>query len=79
MPDWLLAIILGFVGVSGGYLTFIATRRTGDRARIEALEKRQDVVEKRNLSWQNYAGTLREHIYAKKGPPPPDFPHDIFE
>jgi len=79
MPDWLLAIIIAFVGVSGGYLTAIATRRTGDRERIRALEERQDKIERQNLRWQNYAQVLREHIFAGKGPPPPDFPTDIFE
>lgn len=79
MPDWLLAIIIAFVGVSGGYLTAIATRRTGDRERIKALEERVDKLDRRNLMWQNYAQQLREHIFAGKGAPPPDFPNDIFE
>lgn len=79
MPDWVLAIIIAFVGVSGGYLTALATRRNGDRERITRLEERVDRVEGRVLRWQNYAQRLREHIFAGSPPPPPEFPDDLFE
>jgi len=79
MPEWLI----GFLGVAGtltiGVLTWLATRRSGDRTRIEKLEERLDKVDGRNAKLQDYAGLLRKHINDGNPPPPPPYPADLFE
>jgi len=77
MPEWLIALVSVAGTLSLGFLTFTATRKTGDRDRIVKLEQRVDRLDGLLLRWQNYAVELREHIFAGKGPPPPPFPDDL--
>jgi len=79
MPEWLLPVLGVAVTLALGLLTVQATRRSGDRERIGAVEKRLDQQDSRNLRWQNYAGALRNHIEEEKGPPAPDYPSGLFD
>ena len=79
MPEWLIGGLSVAVTAAIGFLTWTATRKSGDRDRIIKLEARQDKQDDRNLKWQNYAGHLRKHINDEKGPPAPDFPDGLFD
>ena len=79
MPEWLTPL-LGVVGtIALGALTWLATRRTGDRDRIEKLEARLDKVDGRQLKLQDYVGLLRKHINDGNPPPPPPYPTDFYD
>lgn len=74
MPDWFYGLILALIAAMGGWLSWQTTRRAGDREELRDLHKRMDDQRRRIERLENYAANLREHIYASKGPPPPDWP-----
>jgi len=79
MPDWLLAIIVAAIAASGGWLTWLTNRRSSDKQEIRELRDRMDVFERRDMIWRNYAQELRDHIYARKSPPPPKWPVELYD
>lgn len=79
MPDWLLAIAVAAIAASGAWLTWLTNRRSGDRREMRELTRRVDTLERRDMIWRNYAQTLRDHIYARKDPPPPPWPVEMYD
>jgi len=79
MPEWLVPLIGVLVTAALGYLTFLATRKTGDRDRIAKLEARLDKLEARDSRKSDYIEDLRAHINTGQGPPAPPYPANLFE
>lgn len=79
MPDWLVGIIGVAVTFALGYLTVLATRRSGDRERIKNLEIRTDKLEATSARKSDYIEELRAHINNRKDPPPPPYPANLFD
>lgn len=81
MPEWAYLIVIALIAASGGWLTYLTSKRTSDSARIAALEARVDAAERKAERAErkyrravNYATKLRRHIDDELGPPPPDWP-----
>lgn len=79
MPDWLPIVIVALIAASGGWLTYLTSRRSSDSNRLDTLNTRVDKLEKRGVKLINYAQKLRQHIEDGNPPPPPDWPNDIFD
>lgn len=79
MPPWLPYALGGMIAFAVGYLTFIAAKRNTDMARITALEKRQDALERKVGHRDDYVNTLRDHIDSGKPPPSPPYPDGYWE
>lgn len=76
-------ILLSVLGVLAtaclGVLTWSATRKAGDRARITSLEDRMDAQEQKKLVAYDYVEVLRRHIIDERPPPPPPYPKEMIE
>lgn len=79
MPEWLIGLLSVAGTLSLGFLGYLATRRTGERARIGALEARVDQLDARSKRKDDYIGRLRKHIDDRNPPPPPPYPDDLFD
>lgn len=79
MPNWVIPMLAVLGPLSLGILAWLATRKTGDRTRIDALEKRLDTTDGRNAKMQDYIGVLRKHINDGNPPPPPPFPDNLYD
>lgn len=53
-------------------------KHTLDMQRLAALEALVDDLRKKNFRFQAYCLQLQAHIYQGLGPPPPDFPAELF-
>lgn len=87
MAEWWVAplatVIVAIVGASGVWLTVVVTKRGTERARVDArlnaLEARNDIVNRRNFMLINYASRLRAHIERGDPPPPEEWPEDLYD
>jgi hypothetical protein len=73
-----LPAALGAIALAlGSVLTYRAATTSSRHSRIARLERRVDVVEYRNRRLWSYCRELIDHIYRRKGPPPPAWPDDL--
>lgn len=70
----IIAIITCLGVVTSALLLYLGTKRSGDMARITALEKRVEVADKVNNGLWAWVHATRDHIYRGLGPPPPPPP-----
>ncbi|MCK9629280.1 MAG: hypothetical protein M0R37_11915 [Bacteroidales bacterium] len=88
MPEHLVfaltVLVTACVTLGGSWLVSRGNARTADitmlstaLARIATLETRVDSLEARHTSALAYAQRLRDHIYRRVDPPPPDWPDDL--
>ena len=75
MPEWLMGGLGTAVAAALGFLTLVATRKSGDRQRIDSLEARLSKVEGVSRWQSDYIILLRDHISDEKGPPAPPYPN----
>lgn len=77
LPAW--TVVAALIAASGGWLTARVRRKSGDHARIQALENRVDRVEARNVQLWLYNRELVDHIYEGKPAPPPPMPSTLIK
>lgn len=69
-----IAIIAALGVITTAALGYLGVKRSGDMARITALEQRVEIADKVNNGMWAWVHLTRDHIYRGLGPPPPDPP-----
>lgn len=54
-------------------------RMTEQDGRMQKLEEHNRELTKQRDEYRDYAHTLRSHIFDRKDPPPPDWPHGVLK